>query len=72
VPYFMLFKIAFSGYEEGVGTLISCGPDNGCMCQLEREVPQVRFQLTGPYECLQVGQRDALCLHLDHRLLEAQ
>jgi hypothetical protein len=30
MPYFMLSKISFSRYEEGVASLISHGPDNGC------------------------------------------
>jgi hypothetical protein len=29
MPYFMLSKIAFSGYEERAVSLISCGPNNG-------------------------------------------
>jgi hypothetical protein len=29
--YFMLSKIAFSGYGEGAASLISSGPDNGHM-----------------------------------------
>jgi hypothetical protein len=31
MPYFMLSKTAFSGYKEGEVSLISRGPDNGCM-----------------------------------------
>jgi hypothetical protein len=32
MPYFMLSKIAFSGYEEQAASLIFHGPNNGCMC----------------------------------------
>jgi hypothetical protein len=56
MPYFMLSKIAFSGYKEGASSLVFCGPDSGPMSV--REGPQVGLQLNGSHQSPSVSQWD--------------
>jgi hypothetical protein len=70
MPYFMLFKIALSGYEERAVNLISHGLK--WLHVSVREGLRVGLQPNGHANVHQEVKRIAPYLHLDHSHLEAQ